>query len=77
MSINEHDLVVLTRDLPEHGLRVGDVGTAVHVYGNAAGYEVEFITATGKTVAVVTLAANAIRPPADHEILHIRSVQAA
>ena len=30
--ISELDMVVLTRDLSEHGLQKGDVGTIVHVY---------------------------------------------
>jgi hypothetical protein len=32
MSIRELDSVVLERDLPEHGLRRGDLGAVVHVY---------------------------------------------
>jgi hypothetical protein len=32
MTIGEHDIVVLTRDLPEYGLTAGDVGAVVHVY---------------------------------------------
>lgn len=30
--MNELELVVLERDIPEHGLARGDVGTVVHVY---------------------------------------------
>jgi hypothetical protein len=32
MTIKEHDCVVLTADLPEEGLKVGDVGTVVHIH---------------------------------------------
>jgi len=35
--MSEHDLIVLTRDIAEHRLRAGDVGTVVHVY--AAGHQ--------------------------------------
>src|SRR5437016_6378083 len=52
MSISEHDLVVLNRDFPEHGLRLGDVGTAVHVYADGKAFEVEFVTGSGQTLAV-------------------------
>jgi len=36
------DPVVLTRDVREHGLRVGDLGAVVELYG-ADGVEVEFV----------------------------------
>jgi hypothetical protein len=59
--------VILTRDVPEGGLRAGDVGTIVerHVVSGVAdeGYSVEFFDMTGNTVAVVTLAASALRVP--------------
>jgi Domain of unknown function (DUF4926) len=59
--------VILTRDVPESGLRAGDVGTVLerHVVSGAAdeGYSVEFFDMTGNTVAVVTLAASALRVP--------------
>ncbi|MDQ2999227.1 MAG: DUF4926 domain-containing protein [Chloroflexota bacterium] len=72
--IGELDMVVLTHDLSEHGLQQGDVGAVVHAYGTGAGYEVEFVTAEGRTVAVLTLAADDIRPMAAREILHVREV---
>jgi Domain of unknown function (DUF4926) len=34
--ISELDMVVLTRDLSEHGLQKGDVGIIVHVYNGGA-----------------------------------------
>ena len=39
--INELDCVALTRDLPEHGLMRGDVGTAVLVHGEGVAFEPE------------------------------------
>lgn len=53
--INELDLVVLNHEAPKHGLKAGDVGTVVHCYEDGLGYEVEFVTAEGKTLAVLTL----------------------
>ena len=70
--IRELDSVVLVRDIPEHGLKAGDVGAVVHVYGEGEGYEVEFITGDGETVAVVTLGHGDIRPMRKGEILHVR-----
>jgi len=56
--INEHDCVVLLQDLPEERLQAGDVGTVVHVHRGGEGYEVEFMTLTGQTVAVATVLAS-------------------
>jgi hypothetical protein len=67
------DTVVLTRDLPEHGLRRGDVGAVVHVYAEAA-YEVEFVTGGGTTLAVLTLEGAALRSLAPSDLLHVREV---
>ena len=77
MTIAEHDLVVLTRHLPEHRLRAGDVGAVVHVYSQDAAYEVEFVTGGGQTLPVETLDPADVRPLGATEILHSRSVAAA
>ena len=74
--MNEHDCVVLTRSLPEHGLCAGDMGAVVHVYPNCTAFEVEFVSGDGSTIALVTLAASDVRPLADSEILHARSIGA-
>ncbi len=72
--ISEFDMVVLTSDLSEHGLQQGDVGAVAYVYGEGEAYEVEFVTAEGRTVAVLTLTATEVRPMAAREILHVREV---
>ena len=72
----ELDTVVLIRDIKEHGLKKGDLGTIVHVH-NAKAFEVEFITTKGDTVALLTLTASDIRPSARNEILHVRGVVVA
>jgi len=72
--ISELDMVVLTHDLSEHGLQKGDVGAVVHVYRDGEAYEVEFVTAAGRTIAVLTLAAADVRRMASGEILHVREV---
>jgi hypothetical protein len=59
--IKELDNVVLTIDLPEHGLKKGDVGTVVLVH-DSSGYEVEFVTLVGSTLVVVSLSNNQVRP---------------
>ncbi|WP_138993400.1 DUF4926 domain-containing protein [Larkinella sp. C7] len=59
--IQELDLVALLTDRPTIGLRRGDVGTVVHIYGSNDLFEVEFINAKGDTVAVETLSADEVR----------------
>ena len=59
--IKDLDTVVLTEDLPEHGLKRGDLGTVVLIHA-AGGYEVEFMTLDGQTLTVVSLFPHQVRP---------------
>ena len=68
--IKEHNRVVLTVSLPEHGFVAGDVGTVVHVYGDGKAYEVEFFTLDGHTADVVTMEANQVWPVTRQEMIH-------
>ena len=77
MTINEHDCIVLTADLPTERLKAGDVGTVVHIHGAGAAYEVEFMTLAGNTIAVATVAADALRPVSDRDLSHVRELQSA
>ena len=72
--IKKLDIIVLSHDLDEYGLKQGDIGAIVHVYKNEAAYEVEFVTAEGKTIAVLTLTEAEIRLFGNSEILHSRNV---
>lgn len=74
--INEHDCVVLTDDIPDAGLEAGDIGTVVHVHKGGAGYEVEFMTLAGKTVAVVTLRPVQLRTIQPRDVAHVRELAA-
>ncbi len=60
--IEELDIVALTKDVPENGLKAGDVGTVVFVHRGGEGYEVEFIDADGDMIAVATVMAGSLRP---------------
>ncbi|MBI5651354.1 MAG: DUF4926 domain-containing protein [Chloroflexi bacterium] len=75
--IRELDTVVLTRDIPEYGLTIGDIGAVVHTYQDGTTFEVEFVTAEGKTIALLTLVATDIRPMRSREILHVRELALA
>ena len=59
--IREHDKVVLTVALSDHGLQPSDVGIVIHIYPRQKAYEAEFITLAGQTAAIVTASANQIR----------------
>ena len=74
--INELDCIVLTTDIPEHGLTAGDIGTVVMVHKTGQGFEVEFVALDGETLAVASLSAAQIRPIARREIAHARPVAA-
>jgi hypothetical protein len=72
--IRELDLVALTHDVPEHGLKTGDVGTVVHVH-TIPGYMVEFMDSEGYTVAVISLEPSEVRPVSPHEMQHARPLE--
>ena len=71
--IEEHDRVVLTEDRSEQDLQAGDVGTVVHVYEEGTAFEVEFFRLDGRTVAVETVPASAVRPIASTDVIHART----
>lgn len=68
----ELDTIVLNHNIEEYDLKKGDIGTVVNVYEKGKALEVEFVTAKGKTVAVLTLKTSDIRPIERNEILHVR-----
>ena len=72
--IKEHDCVVLTTNLPDERLEAGDVGTIVHIHKGGAAYEVEFMTLTGDTVAVVTAKASQVRAFNRRDLWHTREL---
>jgi hypothetical protein len=74
VSYKELDTLVLRRDLPEQGLRGGDLGAVVQVYGDDV-IEVEFVTASGRTQALVTLNTQDVRPVSDEDLLSVRTLK--
>lgn len=69
---DELDTVVLKADIKKYDLKKGDIGTVVHVYEDDRAVEVEFTSAEGKSVAVLTLTPDDVRGMARNEILHVR-----
>lgn len=72
----ELDTVVLLREVPEAALRSGDLGAVVQVYGTE-GLEVEFVTASGRTQALLTLPVGDVRPVRDDDLLAVRTAPPA
>ena len=68
------DTVVLERDVPEARLRVGDLGAIVELH-DADHFEVEFVSASGRTEALISLHSDDVRHVNDR--LDCRSALAA
>lgn len=76
-EIKELDAVALTSDLPDQGLKRGDVGTAVLVHGNGEAFEVEFVGYDGQTIALLTLDKQQVRALRHGDIPHARELTSA
>jgi len=59
-AIEKLDTVVMISERSEHGLKSGDIGVVVELY-DSDGVEVEFVTGSGKTQALLTLNRNDVR----------------
>ena len=67
------DTVVVKRDLPEYHLRAGDLGAIVEIH-DPNFFEVEFVTAGGKTQALVTLQTAQVRKAGNRDLLAVRAL---
>lgn len=66
MNFSLYSDVILVQDVPEEGIKAGDVGVVVErhdVPGLETGYSVEFFDMLGNTVAVATVPGSALRTP--------------
>ena len=73
MTYRELETVVLPHDIPERGLRKGDLGAVVELY-ETDGLGVEFVRASGRTQALVTLKASDVRSVRDEDLVAVRTV---
>ena len=74
MEFKALDTVVLNKDLPKLGLKKGDLGAVVQVY-KPGGIEVEFVTAAGRTQALVTLRPRDVRHVGDTDLIAVRPLR--
>jgi hypothetical protein len=65
------DVVVLAHDMPAHGLRRGDLGVVVEIYSPDS-IGVEFVAASGRTQALVTLCPTDFRLVDDDDLVAVR-----
>jgi len=81
MKFEMFSRVALKTDVPENGLRRGDVATIVEYHqgrpGQEPGYSLEVFNAVGETVAVITLRESQIEPLSANGILHVRPLATA
>jgi hypothetical protein len=71
MKFKVLDTIVLAKDFPNLGLQKGDLGAVVQVY-EPDGLEVEFVTASGRTEALVTLKTEVVRPVGESDLVAVR-----
>ena len=76
MTFADLDPVVLDVDIPEHSLPKRSLGAIVHVYADDV-FEVEFVTASGRTAALLTLKSSQLRKPTDADLLCVNRLVAA
>ena len=75
--LKEHDVVALTTDVPEDGLKAGDVGAIVSVHGDGESFAVEVLTLDGGTAGIAIVSADQIRPVSCEDVAHTRKMTAA
>lgn len=77
MPLELYQEVALTRDVPEHKLKAGDIATLVdfvpHPTSSEDGCVLEVFNAVGESVAVVAVPISAIAALQADEILTVRS----
>lgn len=73
-----YERVALVRDVPEHGLRRGDVATVVdvvpHPSGGADGFALEVTNALGESLQVVIMTESDIAPLTANEVFAVREL---
>ena len=70
------DPVALTHDVPSAGLKRGDLGAIVELLEPDV-MEVEFVAASGRTQALLTLQADDVRALGDHDLIAVRTLEEA
>ena len=76
MNLKLYEQVALRRDVPEEGLKAGDVGTLVDLVpgrpGRGEGAVIEVFNALGQTVCVTAVGVEDVEPVHEDEVLSVR-----
>ena len=77
MTLELYQEVALTCDVPEYGLRVGDIATLIdivlHPRGGEEGCILEVFNAVGESIEVISVPVSRVEVLRSDEILTIRS----
>ncbi len=78
MALELYQEVALTCDLPEYGLRAGDIATLVdfvsHPSGGEEGCVLEVFNAVGESLTVIAVSISTVEALRPDEILTVRSL---
>ncbi|PZD75490.1 hypothetical protein C1752_00273 [Acaryochloris thomasi RCC1774] len=78
MSLDLYQRITLSRDIPEEGLKTGDVAYLLdyvpHLQGGELGCVLEVFNAVGESISVLTVPESAIQPLRPDEILSARAL---
>jgi len=81
MSLELYQRIALSRDLPEEGLKRGDIAYLLdyvpHPQGGEQGCVLEVFNAVGESISVLTVPESAIQPLRPDEVLSARSLETA
>ncbi|PSB58929.1 DUF4926 domain-containing protein [Chamaesiphon polymorphus] len=81
MEIELYQEVALTRDLPEYGLRAGDIAVLVdfvpHPSNGEEGCVIEVFNALGESIATIAVPISVVEVLRSDEILAVRSLAKA
>jgi hypothetical protein len=80
MKLELYTDAVLTRDLPAHGLRSGDVVKVVDSHplsGGQSAYSIEVFNAVGDTIVVTSVNAADLEPLLANEVFSVRKLSVA
>ncbi|MEP7290919.1 MAG: DUF4926 domain-containing protein [Chloroflexota bacterium] len=80
MKIELYEQVALRHDLPDYGLKQGDIATLVdyvpHPQSGEEGCLLEVFNAVGESIAAIAVPVSAIEPLHADEILSVRTLTA-
>jgi hypothetical protein len=78
MKYKLHTNVAFSEDIPQHGIKKGDIATIVDFHpsvNDEDGYSLEVFNAIGQTIAIVVAGKSKIERLKDNETWHVRRLR--